>query len=159
MNIFQRHIIDLAGYSSWIASVVRRDKVRQIINIDPFNYNGSVTNLADAATSEINIPIEADSDFVMTQASGYVLVTASGLVNATPNVLVQLTDAGSGKTFMSEGTLFGLVFGNQGFPFVLSSPRVIAPQTSINIQVTNRTGAAADIYVELIGARVYYKGR
>jgi len=155
MNEFERRLLDVVQNSAWIASVARPN--RKILDIDYYNYNVSIAAIAVAASGTGNIQIQADSDFAITYISGSVVV--GGAVVTNPVSTIQVTDQGSGKTFFSAATLFGLVTGVGGLPFYLPAPRVVAPNTNLQIAVTNVAGAgAADYYVNFLGARIYYAG-
>lgn len=154
MNDFQRRLLDAVQNSAWIAAVARKD--REILGIDYYTYTSpSIAGLAVGATTQVVIPIQSDSDFALTYMSGSVVV--GGVVVNNPVSTLQITDTGTGKTFFSAPTLFGLVMGSSGTPFYLPAPRVIAPNTNINLSVTNVAGAgAADYFMSLLGARIYY---
>lgn len=159
MNDFERRFLDILQTSSYVAQVARQGQ--RIVNIDYFAYNlriGTVAStIANGANGQGAVQIQADSDFVLTFMSGDVLNAAGSTVLASPNVLVQVTDTGSGKTFYNEPTLFGLVTGRSGFPYLLPTPRLINPNTNLKVDVTNNTGAAtAGIFVSFQGARIYY---
>lgn len=158
MNDFQRRFLDLLQTSSYVATAARQGQ--KIVNIDFFSYNKrlgtAAATIANGAAAQDFIQIQADSDFVLTQISGDV-VNAGGNTVANPNVTLQLTDTGSGKTFYSEPTLFGLVTGRSGFPYLMPAPRVINPNTNVKIDVVNNTGGALNgVFLALQGARIYY---
>lgn len=159
MNDFQRRFLDILQTSQYIASVARKGQT--IVAIDYFGYNVQITNagaaIATGATVSAFIQIQADSDFVASYVAGNVLNAAGTAITANPVCTIQMTDTGSGKTFFSNPTLFGMVTGSGGFPFLLSAPRVLAPNTNVKIDFTNNTGAnVASAYVALLGARIYY---
>ena len=73
-----------------------------------------------------------------------------------PLATIQITDTGTGKTFFNQPTFMGLVTGQTGYPFLLPAPRLIAPNTNIQYNVTNLASAARNFYLTMIGARLYY---
>lgn len=161
MNEFERRLLDIVQTSEWIASVARPNG--KIINIDYYNYNigpqgtATLSGIALGAAGSGIIQIQADSDFAIAYMSGSVVVGGAAVAN--PVSTIQITDTGTGKTFFSAPTLFGLVMGSGGLPFYLPAPRVVAPNTNLQINVTNVAGAgAADYYINLLGARIYYAG-
>lgn len=154
MNDFERRLLDAVQNSAWIAAVARKD--REILGIDYYNYTAPlITGLAVGASSQSVIQIQSDSDFALTYMSGTVVVAGVAVTN--PVSTIQITDNGTGKTFFSNPTLFGLVLGSSGTPFYLPAPRVIAPNTNVTLAITNVAGAGAgDYYMSLMGARIYY---
>lgn len=153
MNEFERRLLDAVQNSAWIASVARPNA--KILDIDYYNYNTSILQLANGGTTTQVIQIQSDSDFAIAYMSGAAVY--GGAVQPDPIALIQYTDTGTGKTFFQNPTLFSLVEGNNGLPFYLPAPRVLAPNTNINVTITNSTGSTADFYVNLLGARIYYK--
>ncbi len=149
MDDFQRRLLDVTQSSTWLAAFARNTP--DVLAMDPFVYNGNVLAVAGGASAEFIIPINSDSDFAMVYMSGQQI----GAGTAT----VQFTDTGSNKTFYNQPTLFPMVLGSAGFPFLLPSPRLVAPNTNIKVDVTNLSVATPmDFWVSLAGARIYYKG-
>lgn len=158
MNDFQRRALDILRNSSYMASVIRPGG--NPVGIEPFGYNiriGSVAaTIANGAAAQGLIQIQADSDFALTYMSGSVLNNA-GAILTNPNVLMQITDTGSGKTFYSDATQFSLIVGSGGFPFLLSTPRLLPPNVNVKFDITNNTGVASQgVFISLQGARIYY---
>lgn len=152
MNEFERRLIDAMQQDSWIKQVARKDK--KIVDVDYFVYTATLTALAVGNSAQTNIQVQADSDFALAYMSGQMVV--GGAVSFLPST-VQITDTGSGKTFFSAPALFNLVMGNAGLPFYLPAPRVIAPNTNIQLNVTNvAMGGATDYWFAFLGARIYY---
>lgn len=150
MNPFEIRALEIAQNSSFLASIARPNT--PIVNIDFFAYNvtiGSATApIAPGGAGQGLIQIQSDSDFVITYMTAY--VAGGGLT-------VQITDTGSGKTFMNQPTFYALVFGYAGLPFLLPQPRVVQPATNIkldvvNVGAVNMTGA----FFSFSGARIYY---
>jgi hypothetical protein len=159
MNDFQRRYLDILQSTDYISSVARPG--RKIVNIDYFAYNNRIGTdtvpIANGAIGQGQIDFQADSDFVLTYMSAAVQNAAGGALIFNPNCTVQLTDQGSGKTFFNTPTLMALAFGGGGFPFLLPSPRVMNPNTSMLIQVLNSTGGNLfGIYTVFHGARIFY---
>jgi|SRR6185312_3282510 len=155
MNQTRRNLLQIARSSDWLASFKRPDKT--LIDIQPYIYNGSIQATAAAAAGQVSIPIQADSDFVMFAMTGAVINNATGGFILNPYETIQVTDTGSGKTFFSDYTLFGLVFGLAGFPYMLATPRVVAPNTNILVQINNLSALTYNTYIAFAGARLYYQ--
>ena len=161
MNEFERRFLDVAQNSAYLASALRQDA--KVVGIDYFAYNkrlGTVAvPLANNSVTTDTIQIQSDSDFVLSYISASTLDAAGAIMANGSSALLQLTDTGSGKTFYSEATQFGLVTGSNGFPFLLPAPRRISPNVNIKIDFTNLQGAAlGGFFLSLHGARVYYAG-
>jgi hypothetical protein len=157
MNEATRRLLDAVQNAAWIAAVARVGQ--KIKSIDYYNYNvgpnQGLSAIAVAGTGQATIQIQADSDFAIAYMSGSAVV--SGAVVTNPVATIQLTDTGTGKTFFSSPTLFSLVMGQGGLPFYLPAPRVVAPNTNLQVNISYLAGAAAaDFYVNLLGARIYY---
>lgn len=152
MNDFMQGLLAAVQQSSWIASVARQNA--NILQIDSYNYNVLVPQLAAAGTAQGVIQIQADSDFAIAYMSG--AGVAGGAVLTNVLATIQIQDTGTGKTFFNQPTLFPLVMGSGGLPFYLPAPRVVAPQTSLTITITNLSGTTTDFYINFLGARIYY---
>ena len=160
MNDFQRRALDILQQTDYISAVARPG--RKIVNIDYFAYNARIGTdaapIAAGATGQATVEIQADSDFVLTYMSGAVQNAIGGALIFNPNCPVQITDQGSGKTFFNIPTIMALAFGGGGFPFLLPSPRVINPNTSLLCQANNTTGGNLfGIYFAFHGARIFYE--
>jgi hypothetical protein len=157
VNEATRRLLDAVQNAAWIAAVARVGQ--KIKAIDYYNYNlgpnQGLGAVAVAGNAQGIIQIQADSDFAIAYMSGQAVV--SNAVVGSPVATIQITDTGTGKTFFSSPTLFGLVMGSGGLPFYLPAPRVVAPNTNLQINISYLAGAAAaDFYVNLLGARIYY---
>lgn len=154
MNDFERRLIDTAQTSVYLAEFARQGKT--IIGMDYFAYNSSsaIRSVATTASAQDIIPIQSNSDFVMMYMSG--IANINGTISGLPNATVQFTDQGTGKTYYNQPTLFSNVLGSGGYPFLLPSPRIIAPNTNVKIDVVNNEAVTVDFWISLMGARVYY---
>jgi hypothetical protein len=160
MNEFERRMLDTIQTSAYFASMIREDKA--VSAIDYYNYNFSVGTvavpLAIGSTTSFTLQIQSDSYFVLNYMSAMAFDNA-GVFSPQANILMQVTDTGSGKTFYSQPAQLSLVTGSQGFPFILSAPRVVNPNTNLKVDLTNATGVTlSGIFVNFMGARVYYNG-
>lgn len=158
MNDFERRALDIAQSSTYLTIYARQGQT--ITGIEYFGYSAEIDGLASLATATTTFQILSDSDFVCTYMTAAAVNPATGLVDAVPQALMQITDTGSGKTFYNQPTFMGLVVGQGGYPFLLPAPRLIAPNTNIQYQVTNLiTGNnPRTYYITMEGARIYYNG-
>jgi hypothetical protein len=157
MNDFQRRALDIAQSSTYLTLYARQGQ--EIQGIEEFGYSVEIDNVAGLAVATGTFQVLSDSDFVCTYLTGAAVAPGNGIVDAVPQALLQITDTGSGKTFFNQPSFMGLVVGQGGFPFLLAAPRLIAPNTNIQYQVTNLLNATPrSYYLTMIGARIYYSG-
>ena len=160
MNQFQRKYLDLLKQTDYISAVARPG--RNIVNIDYFVYTARVGTdavpIPVLGTGRANVQMQADSDFVMTYISSAASGVGTGTINTTAAATVQLTDTGSGKTYFSAPTVLQAIGGYGGFPFLLSSPRVLNPNTILQIDIANlsSTIALGGVFFAFHGARIFY---
>ena len=159
LNEFERKLADMIRWTDYIATFA--DPQRKILLIDTYTYtvdgNTLTANITATAPQSFNIVMDSDSDFVCTYLSGYGRAQGSTLMSVNPALLVQITDKSAGRTFFNKPSPMPMVCGQGGFPFLLPSPRVIKPRSTVNItaqsaQVQTFTG----FYFCLHGGRIYY---
>jgi hypothetical protein len=167
MNEFQRRLLDVVKYTSYIASFA--DPARKVLGVEGYAYTvdqlGLSLTLAAPLANPFNLIMDSDSDFVATYMSAGALTTGTGLaqrqVEYSPSLLLQVTDQSSGKTWFNGPMPSALVCGAMGFPFILSSPRVIKPRTTLSVlpsaavTLTGSNTFTAFFFV-LGGAKIYY---
>lgn len=157
MQDFERRLLMEVQNTGLIMSAARKDK--RIIEISPFAYNPKITALGAGATDQAIAQIQADSDFVMVYMSAMALDTTGPTVVLNALALMQVTDTGSGRTYFDNPTLLPLVFGQQGFPYILPTPRVITENTNVQVEAQNISAATTyDIYLSFVGIRIFYGG-
>lgn len=143
---------DPVAMSAYLKDFVRPGAA--ISAIDYFVYNANVAAVVQNTATQMMILTQSDSDFVLTNISG-AGIAAAAPTPRTPATL-QITDTGTGKTFFNQATLFEQICGLGGFSFTLPTPRVIMPNTKLLIDLLNLGVANVDIWLSLIGARIYY---
>ena len=159
MNEFQRRALDILNQTDYISSVAKPG--RTIVNIDYFAYTLRLGT--DAVPVPLLTPtqglmeMQSDSDFVATFVSGGQQLTAGAPLSFNGPVLLQFVDTGSGKSWFNTPTLMPLVCGAGGFPFLLPSPRVLNPNTNLEITASIiGPDTMVGIYVVLHGSRIFY---
>lgn len=152
MNDFERRALDIAQSSSYLALYAKSGK--NIIGIDYFGYNTTLLGVVAAGSASNTTQIQSDSDFVVVYMSANAITAAAALPFLAATL--QITDTGTGKTFFNQPALMGLIMGQGGYPFLLPSPRVIAPNTNVKFDITNLSGTTNDYYISMLGARIYY---
>lgn len=154
MNPFETRALEIAQQSNFLASVAREGQ--KIVKIENFAYNAQIGSVASpiafGASGQAFINFQADSDFVIMYMSGDAL--------GTTQCTVQITDTGSSRTFFNEPTLMSLVLGTSGWPYLLPTPKVVAPSTNLKIDLNNISAATAmtGAFFSFGGGRIYYAG-
>jgi len=160
MQVFQRRLVDAAQTQASIDDMILKGKTRPgqtPTMVQNYVYTGSFAAVAAGANAQINIPIQGDSDFIITYFSGIVFDDGTGLPVASPNAQIQVTDNSSQRAMFSNPVNFSLVMGNGGFPYLLQSPRLVTANTQLVLQFYNNSAATVmDAQVALSGDRVYY---
>lgn len=165
MNEFERRLLDVIGYSSYIATFA--DPARQILGIEGYAYSvdALAANVTSAAPADFDLIMDSDSDFVVCYLAGAARIDNGPTVaNGTrctefsPGLLVQITDQSSGKTYFDKPTPLPLIAGAGGFPYIMSSPRVIKPRSTLTVTAQGAIAGAQydDFFFALHGAKVYY---
>jgi hypothetical protein len=159
MNEFWRELLDTVGYSDYIATFA--DPARKVIFIDTYSYivdgNTLSADITATAPQSFNIIMDTDSDFVCTYFAGFGRATGSTLMMVNPAMLVQISDRASGKTFFNQAAPMPMICGQGGFPFLLTSPRVVKPRTTLTL--TARSAQAQSFtgfYFAMHGGRIFY---
>ncbi len=161
LNDFRRRLLDAVKNNDYLASFA--DPAREIVGIDTFTYaidkNDTATTITSAATTSFNVVMSTDSDFVCTGFSGYGRVQGATLLIQNPSMLVQITDKAAGRTFFDQAAPMALIAGQGGFPFLLTSPRVIRPRSTLAVAVkAARAGVTFDgFYFAFHGGRIFYR--
>lgn len=164
LDEFQTRALALLQQSPYIASIAKPG--RRITGIEYYAYNGTVGSvavpLAPGVPQTVSFDTQADSDFAITFISGAIQELANGAMVYNDNVAWQITDLSTGKNFFNVPTVFGLTSGAGGFPFVLPSPRILNPNTTLAITATNRdtvvNGGAGPVglFFAFHGTRIFY---
>lgn len=165
MNEFRRRLLDVVEYSDYIYSFA--DPSREVLLVESYAYSVDAlgVNITSAAAQSFNLVMNSDSDFVATGFTGGALIAAgpttpngTRCVEFTPALLVQVTDQSSGKTYFNRPTPLGLLAGAAGFPFLLASPRIIRPRTTLSISAQGAVAGATynNFYFTILGAKIFY---
>lgn len=163
MNEFQRRLLDAIEYSDYIATFA--DPAKKILGIESYTYtvDAPAANLVPGANASLfNVIMDSDSDFVMTYMSGGAVVGTSAPFRNfeyDPSITVQITDQSSGRTYFNMPTPMALVAGAAGYPFILTSPRVVKPRVTLTV-AAGVIAQATQTYVGFAfcfhGAKIYY---
>lgn len=166
MQDFQRRLIDAAQTQASMQDTILKNKTRTgktPIMVQNYSYVGQASAVAPVAApgtpTQVVIPTNGDSDFIIVYMAGLVFNTATQANIAAPLAQVQITDNSSQRAMFSNPVLFNTVFGQGGFPYILQEPRLITANTQIIVQYYNLMSVAAiatDMQVVFSGYRVYY---
>lgn len=164
MNEFWRKLCDEVGATDYISTFA--DPTREILNIDNYSYviDGNVLTapITQAASQNFNVIMDSDSDFVCTYLSGFGRNAGSAqgatamIIN--PAMLLQVTDKSSGRTWFNKPAPMAMMCGQGGFPFLLTSPRVIKPRVTLNVSaISAQNTSFTGFFFCFHGSRIYYK--
>lgn len=126
---------------------------------DYFVYTAEFLPLGASATTPVNVPVQADSDFELLQLTGdvRVLVTDEAVV-AAPNLLVTLADQGTGRLLMDAGVIFPNLIGTAQRPAILPMPKLIRANSVIRVTCQNLVAAARFVRIALLGYKIFPNG-
>ena len=166
-NSFAQRYFELTNQDPYIQSVARPGQT--ITKKMPYEYgviiggqtvNGVVQPLLTLAAGAITSTLAtlADSDFVLSAISASVNINANSDMKFNRNLTLQIQDASTGKYFYSAPTVMALSAGGGGFPLVYAAPRVLRPNTILNVTAQNRdTGQDyQSMYITFHGTRIFY---
>lgn len=164
---FAQRYFELTNQDPYIQSVARPGQT--ITKKMPYEYgvaigaqtvNGLLQPNLTLAAGAITTALAtlADSDFVLSALSASVNISANSDMKFNRNLTLQIVDASTGKYFFSAPTVMALCAGGGGFPLVFAAPRVLRPNTILNVTAQNRdTGQDyLTMFVTLHGTRIFY---
>jgi hypothetical protein len=140
--------------------------LRGEVFLEYFTYSaawitGTATALGANGTTEVQIPINADSDFLIQQMN-LTAETAAGTFLATPDYLLLIVIAGSGRQIMNQAQHVANITGsfqNGSFPGRNPMPKLVQASNTISCTLTNRTAVAANrVDLALTGFKIFYSG-
>lgn len=161
MNEFWRKLLDIVGGNSYIAMFA--DANREILAIDNYSYiieNTAATPINFATVREFNVPMDTDSDFVLTSIAGEAVVNGEATPRLNPAILLQIYDQASARSYFNSPTMMPHVAGFAGFPFLLTSPRIVRARSTLTVtaQAAQNGAVFSQFSLALSGARIFYKG-
>lgn len=172
MNEAQRRLLDIVRFTQPLGGFA--EPGRQVLGIENYAYSidyqvavGGPGRL-DQTPLVQNLIMDSDSDFVMTYISGGALCNAfdpaftnQRRVQWNPSIQLQITNRATSMTFFDQPVLLPLVAGMNGFPFLMASPRIIKPRSTLQIAASNAfVGNSSQFYgffLTLHGAKIYYR--
>lgn len=139
-------------------------KNQQIISDEFYIYSSGrpAAALAAGGTTQFNIAIQADSDFLIEKLSFNADAAGATQTESTrllPNVQVLLTNTGSGRALMNlQFPLTGL-FGSGELPMILPRQYLLPASSTLAIQLVSFEAAVTPfITLNFIGRKIYWSG-
>lgn len=168
MNEFERRQLEITQNHVDLRAVVAA--MRHTAVIEHFGYTGAAGSVAAplvaGAPFSINIPLQADAYFLMQYVSTCVIrPNTPWYCTDSGNILLQITDTGSGEVLFNTAAPAGILTGTTarpqtGIPLLLPIPRLIKPNTTIKIDGTQLGVNGTDnqqpvgFFISLIGSRI-----
>lgn len=159
-SLFEQRALEILASSPYMRAIAIPG--RRIAAVQYYAYNtvvGSATSpLVANVPQSSTIEIQADSYFALAFMSSAVQLSANSLMQFNVNATLQIQDQSNGKFFFNIPTPLSMVTGAGGFPFVFPASRVLAPNTGLQVTVTNRDGTINPIgaFIDLHGIRIFY---
>lgn len=127
------------------------------IELDPFTYTAiyPIGVFIGAANIPVNIPIQADSDFVITK-SVLVSYTAAGTFLVNPDYTIAFFDSGSGRQLQDNPVHVHNIMGSAERPYIWPEPKLIKGSSTFVVTLLNRTGVAAAVDCAFLGFKIFY---
>lgn len=126
---------------------------------DFYIYEAQVDAIAVGGNANDTIQIEADSDFILqklTYEADIAGAAQTANTRVVPNVLVQLTDTGSGRQLMQNPIPIPSFYGWGAIPFILPNPRLFMRNSTIQVAFTSFEAAnTPTVRLAFIGYKVY----
>jgi hypothetical protein len=128
----------------------------------PFQAAAGANSIAAGAVSLFNVQIDAGSPFMIVSQS-YDANTANAARTAAnfviPNIRVLITETGSNRQMMDVAVAVYGLFGSGLFPYVLPIPKLMQPNSQLQIQATNHDAAAGyNLSLYFHGYKIYKLG-
>lgn len=127
-----------------------------------FVYSATFTALAAGTTATAQIPVQADSDFVLEKMTYFAHLAGAAQTAATrviPNWTLQITDTGSNRLLSDFQIFIPAMFGTGEIPFILPQPKVFRANSVIQLNVTSAEAANAyTLQVAFVGHKIFYGG-
>jgi len=126
------------------------------IYLDYFVYSTVFNVLGAGGVITQQVPITADSDFVL-DALNLVAYSAVGILVVNPDYQLSLVDTGSGRNLQDAPIHVNNITGTGQFPYILPECKIFAGSSNISITLQNNTAVAAKVDIALIGRKCFYR--
>jgi hypothetical protein len=137
--------------------------------LDPFTYSINFVTpnqLAASATSTLNFLVQNDSAFAICKST-YIATDVnnaavanlqpfgSGAASSLVEVLVTLTDSGSGRSLMDQGIPIDGLFGTAQFPRIWPIPKILDPNSTFSATLQNLVATARHVRLAFHGYKIF----
>lgn len=123
--------------------------------LDYFAYGTDFVPLAASATTTNPIAINSDSAFFILAATGIETATDNTTFLTQHPLMVQLAEGGSSRNFFNTALHFDEVFGSAEFPMVWPLPKLLLPNSTLNVTLQNLEATARNVRIALHGFKVF----
>lgn len=134
---------------------------RKPISSEFYTYGVTFSALASGTDASAIINIEADSYFKIQKLTYQADIAAAAQTDSSrviPNVSVIITDTGSGRQLSNVSVPIVAFFGTGEMPFILPTPKVFKPSSSISVKVSNFDAAVTyNLRLSFHGAKLWYQ--
>lgn len=135
------------------------NKVAERWIADLYAYQLNFSGLAAGASSALAFQIQTNTDFRWTKGLYFADIAGAAQTFNTlvvPLITVNITDQGSGQSFMAAPVPVPSIFGPGMLPFILPVPRTFAGRSAINVEVANfSTATTYNLRLTFMGQRLY----
>lgn len=127
-----------------------------LIDIDPFFYTAyfPIGSFTAGVTLPINVSINADSDFVITNSMLAAYAAGPAFV-VNPDYTLTILDSGSGRNLMDKAVPVFNIMGTAQLPYVWPEAKRIDASSTLTFTMTNNEAAAANVWITLGGFKVF----
>ena len=129
---------------------------------DFFTYTAEYLTLAASATATVDLSIQADSDFLILggvraafSSDDLTLITDANTYEAFAPFLVNITDTGSGRSFMDRAVHVDNLFGTAQRPALWMFPKLIRASSVISTRLQNLTATARNVRLSYVGFKIF----
>lgn len=123
---------------------------------DTFFYSAQFLPLASGATASFDINIQADSDFLIMEATGASRDPAAGnALDPDLRFLIQIIDSGSGRQLFDRAQDAENVLGVGRDPYVWPIPKPVYRASTLTVTVQDLRGRDSDVRVSFSGPKVF----
>jgi hypothetical protein len=129
-----------------------------------FTYQTAIiSSLANGASSSSTIQFDNNSVFVWLRSTITADIAGAAETDSTeviPLVTLQITDTGSGMSFMNAPIPLDAIAGNGRLPFILTTPQMIQPNASLQFAFSNYSAATTytNLRFQMLGFRLFNIG-
>lgn len=129
---------------------------------DFFIYELDVASIANGASQNVNITIQADSDFCLVKLGITADIAGAAQTSSTqivPLCTINIVDTGSGRQIFSAPVAIPSLFGNGQLPFILPVPRLFKARSNIAVALANYSNATTyALRMAFIGFKRFQQG-